>query len=1151
MRFNLFYLILFLLSFSACEKIEPPAPYGATPSPQQLAWHDMEYYAFVHFNINTFSDLEWGHGSESPEIFNPTQLDCRQWARVAKAAGMKGIIITAKHHDGFCLWDSDYTTHDVGSSPWRGGRGDLLQELADACKEYDLKMGLYLSPWDQNCPIYGTPEYNDYFKKQLAEVLTNYGDIFEVWFDGAVGEKFRGQQIYDWDGFIETVRTHQPNAVIFSDNGPDVRWVGTEKGFANPTNWCTLNKDDYYPGTWDYLDLRSGNQNGTHWIPAEVNTSIRPGWYYHADQDEYVKSVDHLELIYYNGVGRNGNFLLNLPVDRRGLVHEKDSAALMRLRARLDATFTNNYAKNETASASDSRGDGYGASNILDGKKETYWAATDSVRTASLEIHLKKSAKVNVVELKEYIALGQRIEAFSIEAKINDNWKEIGTGTSIGNNRYIRIPTVETADIRINILSSMASPTISEIGLYYRPHENYLLESKPDFEERMDWWRAAKFGMFIHWGPYAVPAGIHKETEIGGASEWIMTSAPIPVKDYEPYAKQFNPVNFKADEWVQIAKNAGMKYIIITSKHHDGFCLWNSETSEYDIMDFTEFGRDILMELKEACDKEGIKLGFYHSIMDWHHPQAQAPHFPTYHTPSKSNPDFENYRDNYLNPQVTELVEKYEPAVLWFDGEWIPEWSEPQGKNLYNLVRTLKPNIIINNRVGKGRKGMNGMNEAGEFVGDFGTPEQEILEVGTNTTDWESCMTMNSSWGYKMSDTTWKSSEKLIHNLVDIASKGGNYLLNVGPTAEGLIPSASIERLAEMGEWMKINGEAIYNSEMLEVPQENETIRYTHSKVDGSIHAIALEWMGEQFKFRYVKPEAGSKIYFLGHGEALEWTFDESSGLSITMPEQFMEESERPCQYAWTFKIKGKAANVTAAPTFHTKNEDQIQEKIFSESQMITMECATSDATIYFTVDGSDPTEASTVYKNQIKLTATATVRAFAKKSDLVSSPISEAVFTKSTFQGMTLKHKYADKYTAGGPLGLLDGRRGSTNFTDGRWQGFQGNDFEAMINLGETKSVNNISISFLENTNSWIFPPEKVTFSISLDGQNYKEIAAFSIATPAAERDAQIHELSKKLGGVEVKYLKVFAKNVGLCPKWHESAGEKCWVFVDEITID
>lgn len=432
-----------------------------------------------------------------------------------------------------------------------------------------------------------------------------------------------------------------------------------------------------------------------------------------------------------------------------------------------------------------------------------------------------------------------------------------------------------------------------------------LNESKEDFDRRMEWWRDATFGMFIHWGPYAVPAGVHDGERIEGIGEWIMERADIPVSEYEEYARQFNPVKYDADEWVRIAKNAGMKYIIITSKHHDGFGLWDSEVSEYDAVDFAPIQKDLLAELKEACDKHGIKLGFYYSIMDWHHPDAQAPHYPDYNTDEKSNPNFDRYVENYLKPQVKELVENYDPAVLWFDGEWIPEWTHEHGVEMYTWLRQMKPDLIINNRVDVGRAGMQGMNKGDEnYVGDFGTPEQEILE-STSEFDWEACMTMNDTWGYKKHDDNWKSAETLIHNLVDIAAKGGNYLLNVGPTADGLIPQASVERLEKMGEWLDVNGEAVYASERLQNHfSQGEMIRYTKKKEEPVYYGIFLENPGESIRFNYLKPEEGSEVFLLGHDEPLQWNFEEGAGLTVEIPAELRDDQK--FGPAWVFKVEGE-----------------------------------------------------------------------------------------------------------------------------------------------------------------------------------------------------------------------------------------------------
>jgi alpha-L-fucosidase len=352
---------------------------------------------------------------------------------------------------------------------------------------------------------------------------------------------------------------------------------------------------------------------------------------------------------------------------------------------------------------------------------------------------------------------------------------------------------------------------------HFTTNPTVAAETKAERDLRMKWWREARFGMFIHWGLYAVPAGEYKGMRSDRIGEWIMEWANIPRADYEKFAAQFNPVKFNAAEWVRIAKNAGMKYIVITSKHHDGFSIYNSQVSSYDIVDSTPYHKDPIKELATEARKQGLKFCFYYSILDWHWPTAyvDAPgKNPTAgNRTTKLRPGGKEEYVKYMKAQLRELITNYDPAVLWFDGEWQDWWTEADGKDLYAYVRGLKPSIIINNRVGKGRQGMQGMSKTDqEYAGDFGTPEQQIPANGLPGVDWESCMTMNTTWGFKFYDDKWKSSETIIRNLIDIASKGGNYLLNVGPTAEGLIPPPSVERLAEVGRWMKVNGEAIYGS---------------------------------------------------------------------------------------------------------------------------------------------------------------------------------------------------------------------------------------------------------------------------------------------------------------------------------------------------
>jgi alpha-L-fucosidase len=333
----------------------------------------------------------------------------------------------------------------------------------------------------------------------------------------------------------------------------------------------------------------------------------------------------------------------------------------------------------------------------------------------------------------------------------------------------------------------------------------------------MKWWREARFGMFIHWGLYAVPAGEYKGKRAKDIGEWIMSWANIPRREYEQFAPQFNPVKFDAAQWVRTAKDAGMKYIIITSKHHDGFSMYDSDVSPYTIVKSTPYKKDPMRGLADEAKKQGLKFGFYYSIMDWHHPSQFVSAAGKDETAGDRQTQMREGQKPvyvaYMKAQLKELVTKYDPAVLWFDGEWVNWWTEADGKDLYQYVRSLKPSILINNRVGKGRNGMQGLNKDDQqYAGDFGTPEQQIPANGLPGVDWESCMTMNDTWGYKSYDDNWKSSEKLIRNVIDIASKGGNYLLNVGPTAEGLIPGPSVERLAAIGRWMKVNGEAIYGT---------------------------------------------------------------------------------------------------------------------------------------------------------------------------------------------------------------------------------------------------------------------------------------------------------------------------------------------------
>ena len=373
------------------------------------------------------------------------------------------------------------------------------------------------------------------------------------------------------------------------------------------------------------------------------------------------------------------------------------------------------------------------------------------------------------------------------------------------------------------------------------PAQDFTQETQAQHDARMAWWREARFGMFIHWGAYAVPAGTHQGERVAGIGEWIMSRAHIPIPEYEEYVHRFNPVRFDPDEWVRVARDAGMKYIIITSKHHDGFAIFDSKVSSYDIMDATPYQRDAVKALAEAAHRASLKFGVYYSIMDWHHPDAQGPNYPDYNSRTWSNPNFGRYVETYMKPQLKELLTQYPYIdVLWFDGEWIADWSDERGRDLYSYVRTIRPSLIVNNRVGHTRQGLSGLNSEGHVgLGDFGTPEQRVPPEGLPGVDWETCMTMNDTWGFKSYDDDWKDSRTLVRTLIDVASKGGNFLLNVGPTADGLIPAPIVSRLSEMGDWMKLNGEAIYGTT---VSPSGMPAWGRYTAKPGKVYALVFDW---------------------------------------------------------------------------------------------------------------------------------------------------------------------------------------------------------------------------------------------------------------------------------------------------------------------
>lgn len=458
-------------------------PYGATPTQAQLAWHDKEMYAFVHFTTNTFTDKEWGFGDESPEIFNPSAFDADQIVRTAANAGMKGLILTCKHHDGFCLWPTKTTKHSVASSKWKNGKGDVVKEISEACKKAGIAFGIYVSPWDRNHAQYGTEAYLKAYQEQLRELLTNYGPLFMVWHDGANGgDGFYGganekrsidrSTYYQWPETWSIAKKLQPNISIFSDVGPDVRWIGNEHGAAGYPCWATYSPQPdggakiASPGMVKYKLGENGTRNGDFWIPAEVDVSIRPGWFWHEAENQQVRSPENLFKLYFTSVGRGANLNLNLPPDRRGMIHENDQAALKGFRTLLDQLYAKNFAEEAQVSASSSR-TGYSPNNILDRKRTSFWIANTKGR-ATLTIKLPQKETFDVIRLGEPIQHGQRIESFAVFVKQGDNMAPWLVGSSIGAQTLLTGKTVTTDTIVLQ-LESPAPAALSELSLWKSP----------------------------------------------------------------------------------------------------------------------------------------------------------------------------------------------------------------------------------------------------------------------------------------------------------------------------------------------------------------------------------------------------------------------------------------------------------------------------------------------------------------------------------------------------------------------------------------------------------------------------------------------------------------------------------------------------------
>ena len=482
---NFYFLIFMLLTITLTARNYPaPKPFGAIPTERQLNWQRMERFCFLHFTVNTFTDLEWGYGDEKECVFNPTNFNADQIVYTIASHGFKGAILTCKHHDGFCLWPSKYTEHSVRNSSWRNGKGDVVKEISEACKKHGIKFGIYLSPWDRNSALYGKPEYITYYRNQLRELLTNYGPISEIWLDGANGgdgyyggarekREIDSNTYYDWENTWKIIRELQPKACIYSDLGPDIRWAGNEGGYVKDSCWVTytpVGQKGEKPSIGHInTDVNeTGTIHGESWTPAEADVSIRPGWFYHSKEDSKVKVLNHLKSIYFHSVGNGACLNLNIPPDQTGQINSNDIKALDEFQDYLTKSFSLNLLDGAKVYASETRGNSamYAPSKVLDNDNNSYWAVNDHTNNASLTFQLKTPAQFNCLGIKEFIRLGQRIQSFTIEVEKSGKWVQVFKGSTIGHLKLAKFDDVIAAKVRVSFINALACPVIESVKLF-------------------------------------------------------------------------------------------------------------------------------------------------------------------------------------------------------------------------------------------------------------------------------------------------------------------------------------------------------------------------------------------------------------------------------------------------------------------------------------------------------------------------------------------------------------------------------------------------------------------------------------------------------------------------------------------------------------